>query len=105
MLSAARECCAIAAAWQGMNAMQADGNARAAALSGLSPGNPCPEVHAQSSVICRTREANLLSPSAFVRLWMESCVWLWVPVFETDTHQLEGVQRRSHKKAQRSRKL
>lgn len=54
VLSAARECCAIAAACQGMNAVQADGNARAAALSGLSPGNPCPEVRAQSSVICRT---------------------------------------------------
>lgn len=54
LLSAARECCAIAAAWQGMSAMQADGNARAAALSGLSPRNPCLEVHVQSSVICRT---------------------------------------------------
>lgn len=73
VLPAARECCAIAAAWQGMSAMQADGNARAAALSGLSPGKPCPQVHVQSSVICRTRKANLLSPLAFVRLWMESC--------------------------------
>lgn len=49
VLSAARECCAIAAAWQSMNAMQADDNARA--LTGLSPRNPWPEVHAQ---ICRT---------------------------------------------------